>query len=143
MFSSFFGEDKNSNASSALREERAAREEMHARAMKAEATSKEAQKTIDALRTRVIEAEAKLKEAKEASTSVASAATEGERTAAAMRLISTYFSTKRCDSCGFDELLATARAAMLDANDVMRALAILCVDTSVRQSSFMVTVHQI
>ena len=131
-----------------LREERIRVEELCVRAGEAEASLAIANTNLAGLRARVARAEDEAKaalalSAVQASPSMARAKPECERSQAAMRLIASYFASRRCDSCGLDELLASAREADLDVDDVLRALALLAVDTPSRSSSFMVTIHQI
>jgi hypothetical protein len=132
-----------------LREERIRVEELCVRAGEAEASLAIANTNLDGLRARVARAEDEAKAALALAAVQASpsmmvrAQPECERSQAAMRLIASYFASRRCDSCGLDELLASAREADLDVDDVLRALALLAVDTPSRSSSFMVTIHQI
>jgi len=131
-----------------LREERIRVEELCVRAGEAEASLAIANTNLAGLRARVARAEDEAKAALalaagQASPSMARAKPECERSQAAMRLIASYFASRRCDSCGLDELLASAREVDLDVDDVLRALALLAVDAPSRSSSFMVTIHQI
>ena len=131
-----------------LREERIRVEELHVRVSEAEAALCVANKTLDGLRERVVRAEDEAKAAKasaaaQASPSVTSVLPQTESSLVATRLIASYFASRRCDSCGLDELLASALEANVHAEDVLRALARLVVDTPSRSSSFMVTIHQI